>query len=61
VEVDGAQAGGAQLSPYSRRSPYGREGIEAERGEAGSTGGEEGVTGSGETGDAREGRVVIVP
>jgi len=59
VEAEGAQVEGAQ-SPYSR-SPYGLEGVEAERGEAGSTGVEEGVIGPGETGGAREGRVVIVP
>jgi len=60
AEAEGAQLEGAQ-SPYGRRSPYGVEGIEAERGEAGSTGAEEGVVGSGEAAGAREGRVVIVP
>lgn len=59
-EAEGAQTEGAQ-SPYSRRSPYGVEGVEAERGQAGTTGTEEGVTGQSETGGAREGRVVIVP
>jgi putative serine protease PepD len=60
AEAEGAQAEGAQ-SPYSRRVPYGVEGVESERGEAGSTGAEEGVAGPGEAGGAREGRVVIVP
>ncbi|HST32053.1 MAG TPA: trypsin-like peptidase domain-containing protein [Solirubrobacteraceae bacterium] len=60
VEGEGAQVEGAQ-SPYSRRSSYGAEGVEAERGEAGSMGAEEGVLGSGEAGRTREGRVVIVP
>jgi putative serine protease PepD len=60
AEAEGGQVEGAQ-SPYSRRSPYGVEGVEAERGEAGSTGTEEGAVGSGETSGAREGRVVIVP
>jgi putative serine protease PepD len=43
AEAEGAQAEGAQ-SPYSRRSPYGIEGVEAERGEAGSTDAEEGAS-----------------
>jgi putative serine protease PepD len=60
AEAEGPQVEGAQ-SLYGRRSPYGVEGVEAERGEAGSTGAEEGVVGSGEAGGAREGRVVIVP
>jgi putative serine protease PepD len=60
AEAEGARVEGAQ-SPYSRRSPYGVEGVEAERGEAGSTGTEEGVVGPGEVGGTREGRVVIVP
>ncbi len=60
AEAEGAQADGAQ-SPYGGRAPYGVEGVESERGEAGSTGTEESVVGSGEAGSAREGRVVIVP
>ncbi len=60
AEAQGAQVEGAQ-SPYGRRSPYGIEGGELERGEAGSTGAEEGVVGPAETGGASEGRVVIVP
>ena len=60
AEAEGAQVEGTQ-SPYGGRSPYGIEGVEAERGEAGSTGAEEGVVGSGQVGGAREGRVVIVP
>jgi putative serine protease PepD len=60
AEAEGAQVEGAQ-SPYSRSSPYGLEGVVAERGEAGSTGAEEGVVGPGEAGGASEGRVVIVP
>jgi putative serine protease PepD len=60
AEGEGAQVEGAQ-SPYGRRSPYRVEGGEVERGEAGSTGGEEGVVGSGQSGGASEGQVVIVP
>jgi putative serine protease PepD len=60
VEAEGAHVEGAQ-SPYNRGSPYGSEGVEAERGEAGSTGAGEGVTGPGETRRAPEGSVVIVP
>jgi len=60
AQAEGARIEGAQ-SPYSRRSPYGIEGVEVERGEAGSTGTEEGVVGSGEVGGASEGQVVIVP
>jgi putative serine protease PepD len=60
AEAEGAQIEGAQ-SPYGRQSPYGVEGVEAERGQAGSTEAEEGMVGSDEVGGAREGRVVIVP
>jgi putative serine protease PepD len=60
AEAEGAQVEGTR-SPYSRRSPYGLEGIEAEHGEAGSAGAEEGVVGSREVGGARGGPVVIVP
>jgi len=60
AEAEGRQVEGAQ-SPYGRRSPYGVEGVEAERGEAGAAGAEEGVVGSGEASGTREGRVVIVP
>jgi putative serine protease PepD len=52
VEAEDAQVEGAQ-SPYSRRSPYGLEGVEVERDQAGSTGTEEGVIGPGEAGSAR--------
>jgi putative serine protease PepD len=60
TEAEGAWVEGAQ-APYGRRSPYGVEGVEAQRGEAGSAGTEEGAVGSGAGGGAREGRVVIVP
>jgi putative serine protease PepD len=59
-EAEGAQVEGAQ-SPYGRRSPYGSEGVEAERGEPGSAGSEEGAVGPSQSGGAGEGRVVIVP
>ncbi len=59
AEAEGGQVEGAQ-SPYSRRSPYGVEGVEAERG-AGPTGAEEGAEGANEAGGGSEGQVVIVP
>jgi putative serine protease PepD len=59
AEAEGGQVEGAQ-SPYSRRSPYGVEGVEAERGAA-PTGAEEGAVGANEAGGASEGQVVIMP
>jgi len=58
-EAQGAQVEGTQ-SPYGHGTPYGAEGGELKRAEAGA-GTEEGIVGPGEDGGTREGRVMIVP